>query len=376
MSYMDPVTASDPVARQQRFQSVVTLMLLGALCVWVAWLTWERFGTGPLHVPSTPREVTPRGNLAEIEQSRIQLFEDARASVVAINTSARVARYRGGEVPAGSGSGFVWDDQGHVVTNVHVIKDAAVSGGHIQVMTYDGGTYEATLVGAAPEHDLAVVRVKAAANLQKIRIGSSADLRVGQSTFAIGNPFGLRHSMTTGIISALGREVRTEQSVIEDAIQTDAAINPGNSGGPLLDSSGRLIGVNTAIQGQQSSGVGFAIPVDTVNQVVPRLISGAPRVQMGVRLDYDDVNQRAGGVHITQVVPGSPAEAAGLRGERTNEDGDTLWGDIILAIDGKAVKLAQDVTRFIAARKPGDEVTLQVLRGRRKLEVKVKLAAK
>ena len=246
------------------------LMLGGAL--FVGPIIVERVFTEEI----APRRVTARGDLAADEASTIELFQKARGSVVYINTSERVLDLWTRNVftiPKGTGSGFVWDEDGNIVTNFHVIAGAAEA----RVRLSDGRDFGARLVGASPAHDVAVLRFAASSSLTPVLIGTSSDLKVGQKVFAIGNPFGLDWTLTTGIISALDRALPAEdgRSLIEDLIQTDAAINPGNSGGPLLDSAGRLIGVNTAIFSPSgaSAGVGFAVPVDTVNRVVAQLIA-------------------------------------------------------------------------------------------------------
>ena len=227
-------------------------------------------------VAGEPRVVTPRGDLANFEKTTIELFQNASPSVVYLTTRSRVANpfsMRAVEVEAGSGSGFMWDEQGHIVTNFHVLQEASSA----RVVMWDQSSYEATLVGGSPDHDLAVLRIAAPPEkLRPVPIGESASLLVGQAVYAIGNPFGLNQTLTTGVLSAKSRIIQSPTGrSIEDVIQIDAAINPGNSGGPLLDSAGRLIGVNTAIYSPSgaSAGVGFTIPVDTVNRVVPQIIA-------------------------------------------------------------------------------------------------------
>ena len=232
--------------------------------------------TGKDKENTEPRVVQARGNLAEDEKSTIELFENSRDSVVFITTRQRVmdAWTRNiFSVPSGNGSGFIWDDHGHIVTNFHVIKGASEA----TVRLADGRDYKASLVGASPAHDIAVLKI--GIGFQRpapVPLGTSHDLRVGQKVFAIGNPFGLDWTLTTGIVSALDRSLPSgDGRTIDNLIQTDAAINPGNSGGPLLDSAGRLIGINTAIYSPSgaSAGIGFAVPVDTVNRVVPQVIA-------------------------------------------------------------------------------------------------------
>lgn len=261
---------------EERLSGRVLWAGVGALTLAVAWFV------GPIVVQRVftreivPRQVTPRGDLTADEKRTIGLFQKARGSVVYINTSERVLDLWTRNVftiPTGTGSGFVWDEDGNVVTNFHVIAGAAAA----RVRLSDGRDFDARLAGASPANDLAVLRVAASSSLTPVLIGTSADLQVGQKVFAIGNPFGLDWTLTTGIISALDRALPAEdgRNLIEHLIQTDAAINPGNSGGPLLDSAGRLIGVNAAIFSPSgaSAGVGFAVPVDTVNRVVPQLIA-------------------------------------------------------------------------------------------------------
>jgi S1-C subfamily serine protease len=262
--------------REKRITERLLWAGVGALTVGVASLV------GPIIVQRVftqeivPRRVTARGDLAADETGTIELFHKARGSVVYINTSERVLDLWTRNVftiPKGTGSGFLWDEDGNIVTNFHVIDGAAAA----RVRLSDGREFAARLAGASPGHDLAVLRVAASSSITPVLIGTSSDLKVGQKVFAIGNPFGLDWTLTTGIISALDRSLPAEdgRSLIEDLIQTDAAINPGNSGGPLLDSAGRLIGVNTAIFSPSgaSAGVGFAVPVDTVNRIVAQLIA-------------------------------------------------------------------------------------------------------
>ena len=256
-----------------------------------------------------PRLISARGDLAGDERRTIDLFRAVAPAVVSIQTSVGNASMM--EEGGSSGSGFVWDRAGHVVTNNHVVQNAA----RIAVVLDDGRTLEARLVGTAPWSDLAVVKLASPpADLTPIAVGASADLQVGQTVFAIGNPFGLSRTLTQGIVSATGRRLPTEGGrEVSNVIQTDAAINPGNSGGPLIDSAGRLIGVNTAILSPAgaSAGVGFAIPVDTVNRIVPALIRDgrAPIPGIGIASLPEEIGMRAGirGVIVASVRPGSAA---------------------------------------------------------------------
>jgi S1-C subfamily serine protease len=335
------------------------------------------FGGG--RTAARPQPVTPRGDLAQDEQATIELFRRVSPSVVFITTLARqpAGFFEIQEVPQGAGSGFVWDGEGHVVTNFHVIEGASAA----RVALHDRSEWQATLVGSAPDQDLAVLRIRApAGRLVPILVGSSRDLQVGQKVFAIGNPFGLDFTLTTGIVSALGRSIRSLTGRrIDDVVQTDAAINPGNSGGPLLDSAGRLIGVNTQIASPSgaSAGVGFAVPVDTVNRVVPQLIAHGrvSRPQLGIAVGNDAVLRRAGvpGVLVMSVTPGSPAERAGLRGTSRAEDGSLVLGDVIQGLGGREVGSIDDLFAALERQKAGDVVKVRVLREGKLLEREVKL---
>ena len=321
----------------------------------------------PLFYSATePRQVAARGALADSEQTAISLFERVSPSVV------QVVVLRGGGLSAdegmessqaGAGTGFVWDDAGNIVTNAHVVG----SSDRVMIRTSKGDVMPAQVVGRAPNYDLAVVRINGRTLPPPVAIGSSSDLKVGQSAFAIGNPFGLDQTLTTGIISALKRRMPTAGGrEVADVIQTDAAINPGNSGGPLLDSAGRLIGVNTAILSPSgtSAGVGFAIPVDIVNRVVPELIRNGrvPTPGIGIVAANESAATRLGaeGVVIVNVAPGSPAERAGLRGVDLARG---AVGDVIVEANGKPVRRLADLTDVLEKTKPGETVTLQVVSG-------------
>src|SRR5262245_25839212 len=321
--------------------ALALVALLVMLFLWFG--VWGRRGTGGQ--AAQPRPVEPRrAQFPPDEQSVIDTFKEASPSVVFI-TSLAVQRDRLSlnvqEIPRGSGSGFVWDESGHIVTNYHVVQGS----GSIKVTLSDRSTWSGTPVGGAPDFDLAVVKIDAPKSLLKpLRIGSSGDLMVGQRVLAIGNPFGLDQTLTTGVISALGREIKSlTERVISNVIQTDAAINPGNSGGPLLDSDGRLIGGNSAIYSPSGAyaGIGFAIPVDPVNQVVPELISRGrvERPGLGIRPADEQLARRLGvrsGVLVVEVNPNSAAEKVGLRSTRRTDDGEVELGDVILTVDGVA----------------------------------------
>jgi S1-C subfamily serine protease len=331
---------------------------------------------------AVPREVAPRGALSGEERTTIGIFENASPSVVYITTvqhvrglfSRNVVR-----VPQGTGSGFVWDRDGHVVTNFHVIQGAQEA----VVTLSDQRMYPATLVGASPEHDLAVLHIEVPADVPPLPIGRSADLKVGQSVYAIGNPFGLDHTLTTGIVSALNRSIDDEQGgTIENLIQTDAAINPGNSGGPLIDSAGRLIGINTMIFSPSGAyaGVGFAVPVDTVNRVVPRLIAFGryQRPTLGIAAT-DEWSRRLlssakAGVAVLEVEPGSPAARAGLQAAQQTRAGRVTLGDVIVGFDGMPIEDFSDLVNRLDERQSGDKVKLTVLRGTERREVTVTLS--
>ncbi|WP_457595551.1 S1C family serine protease [Hydrogenimonas sp.] len=325
-----------------------------------------------------PRPVTPRGDLSEEEKATIELFERTKDSVVFIATTQAVIDPWSRNIyniPKGTGSGFVWDRAGHIVTNYHVIAGASEA----RVRLSDGRDYHAVLIGASPRHDLAVLRINVPVRRpQPVMIGTSHDLKVGQKTFAIGNPFGLDWTLTTGIVSALDRSM-TERNgaVIRQLIQTDAAINPGNSGGPLLDSAGRLIGVNTAIFSPSGAyaGIGFAIPVDTVNRIVPQLIAKGKYLEPSLGIETDDrINRLArarlgfDGVMILRTIPGSSAEKAGLRGITLYPDGSFDPGDIIVTIDRVPVHSKREIDEILEKHDVGDRVTVEISRNGRLLK--------
>ncbi len=366
----------------------VNVWLVAALLVTVSALMLKNAGLFPsaLHNPlAEPRAITSRGDLADDEKSTIEIFQAASPSVVHITATTEGYVQRGPsltplEIPEGTGTGFIWDTDGHVVTNFHVIRNA--SGAHVSLA--DNTSWKAKLVGYEPDKDLAVLKIDATpGQLKPLPIGSSEDLQVGQKVFAIGNPFGLDRTLTTGIISGLGREIKAVSGrMIEGVIQTDAAINPGNSGGPLLDSAGRLIGVNTAIVSPSgtSAGVGFAVPVDTVNQFVPELIRTGriERAGLGAKLLPDPVARRLGieeGVLIFEAVAGSAAAQAGLEGTEKDADGRWLWGDIITAVDDQPIHGTNDLFRVLEGHRVGESVTLTINRQGKTAKVPIKLQA-
>jgi S1-C subfamily serine protease len=331
-----------------------------------------------------PRTVEPRGALPDWEQIPIRRFREAAPSVVYITTTEERSRDFFGfdvvEAPAGSGTGFIWDAEGHVVTNFHVIQGAV----RAFITLADGSRHEATYVGGAPDKDLAVLLLaKTPPKLRPIPLGTSSDLQVGQAVLAIGNPFGLDQTLTTGVVSALGREIQSAtRRRINGVIQTDAAINPGNSGGPLLDSAGRLIGVNTAIQSPSgaSAGIGFAVPVDTVNRVVPQLIARGrlERPDLGFEPVEPRLVERAfgpqRGVMVGRLARGGAAARAGLQGVGV-EGRQVIPGDLIQAVNGRGVADWDGLLDAIEALPLGSTVALDVQRAGRRLRVDIRLEA-
>ncbi|PQO27684.1 S1C family serine protease [Blastopirellula marina] len=397
---MEPSSHSGPPEAHGRSHSnAIALLRVFLYCLVVAVFgAWAiSYWTTPtdeqvvLNPDAQPRVVTPRGDLADDEQSTIDLFENSSDAVVFITTSQQYlapGTAKVSEMATGQGSGFVWDSEGHIVTNFHVIKPIVQGSGRAHITFADASTYVASVVGTSPENDLAVLQVKdfQGKEFTPIPVGTSADLRVGQKVFAIGNPFGFDHTLTTGIISGLGRSIEAEGGrQIDDLIQTDAAINPGNSGGPLLDSSGRLIGVNSAIYSPSGAyaGIGFAIPVDTVNAVVTELIRFGviKRPYLGVRFAPPTINAQLGiqGAIVGEVIPGSPAEAAGIHPTVQAPQGGIILGDIIVEIDGKPIRHYGDVVHALFDHKVGDVLHMKVIRGVRpggtpeEVELEVKL---
>jgi S1-C subfamily serine protease len=387
VSSLPPPYGYVPPPPRRRGGPVVLPVLLGLLAGWLVFTLMQRTprsGAAPPRLKGAPadaRPVTARGDLASDEKATIELFERCSPSVVYITSLARrpISFFEMTEVPQGSGSGFVWDRQGHVVTNFHVIQDAS----SLVVTLADQSDWKATIVGVERDKDLAVLRIGAPeAKLPPILVGTSRDLKVGQKVFAIGNPFGLDETLTTGIVSALGRTIESVTGrKIQNVVQTDAAINPGNSGGPLLDSAGRLIGVNTQIASPSgaSAGIGFAVPVDTVNEVVPQLIAHGRviRPRLGITPAQEGVVRRLGlsGVLVLEVQDGTGAAKAGLRGTRREADGSIALGDIIVGVAGKKVANYDDLVSALEKQKIGDSVPVRVLRDGREITVDVTLSA-
>lgn len=382
MEYSQPNYPLNPPPRPSggsKFWMLAAVFLAGLLMnrVWSSWST--------LRDPrAESKPVVARGNLAEDEQSTIALFRTHSPAVVFITTTSFGFDFRRADETAlsqGTGSGFIWDAKdGYVVTNDHVISDANVA----QVTLFDQSVWKARLVGRAPGKDLAVLKIDAPADrLQSISVGSSDDLLVGQKVFAIGNPFGLDHTLTTGVISALDREITAKERSrdvqasrkITGVIQTDAAINPGNSGGPLLDSEGRLIGVNTAIYSPSGAyaGIGFAIPVDTVNRIVPELIRHGRiiRPETGIVPFRDRMTRQLDleGVLVRDVYQGTPADLKGIRPTQTiqylagfRKHVRIRYGDLIVAGNGAPIKNLDDWFSFLEKQQVGNEITLTLIR--------------
>ncbi len=360
--------------KQRKLRNLIIIIFV----LFVVWI--YAFYPKQLHDPdSVPRPVTARGDLAEDEKNTIDLFEATSASVVYI-TGIEVRRSLFSlniyEIPQGTGSGFIWDEDGRIVTNYHVIENAS----RLEVTLADHSTWKGVVVGVAPDKDIAVIQISAPKEeLKPILIGEASDLRVGQKVFAIGNPFGLDQTMTTGIVSALGREIKSVTGrTIQGVIQTDAAINPGNSGGPLLDSAGRLIGINTAIFSPSgaSAGIGFAVPVNTVNRVVPEIIKHGRVIRPGIGISI--ANERIAerleieGVLVININPGSAAEKAGLIG--TSRYGDSIiLGDIIEFVNGHPVLNFDELSTEFEKYLVGEEVLLGIIRDDRHIKISVKL---
>ena len=361
------------------WQRSVSLFALagGFTAGWFLPRPWQSSVLAP---DAAPRPVVARGDLDADEQATVSLFEEVSPSVVYI-TNVGLRRDFFGlnvlEIPQGTGSGFVWDSRGYVVTNYHVIQSAA----RAEVTLSDHSSWQARLAGYEADKDLAVLKIDAPQRLLRpIRVGSSHDLKVGQKVFAIGNPFGFDQTLTTGVISALDREISAVTGrPIKGVIQTDAAINPGNSGGPLLDSSGRLIGVNTAIYSSRGEyiGIGFAVPVDTVNHIVPQLVrhGSVVRPGLGVSVVADALVRRMElvGALVLQVTPGSGAARAGIRPTHRDAAGRIVLGDLIVAVDGEPVKTGDELSGMLLDHRVGETVTVTVERDGHRRDLSVTL---
>jgi S1-C subfamily serine protease len=387
---MSDYLSSLPRSSQRRLPLLIGIFI-GLLGGWL--LVGNLHGMLGAGGRAAPRPITPRADLPTDEKATVQLFAEASQSVVFVRTIVQVERRTGlftvdvENIPQGNGSGFIWDGDGHIVTNFHVAALAAAGRGSLEVILSGSSDWQpARLIGIEPDKDLAVIRVDPKGlDLKPIAVGTSRDLQVGQKVFAIGNPFGLHQTLTTGIVSALGRNIKSITGrAIEGVIQTDAAINPGNSGGPLLDSAGRLIGVNTMIYSPTgaSAGIGFAVPVDIINEVVPQLIQYGKVIRpiLGIEREPENLARMiarrfgvAGGVLIARVASGSGAEKAGLRGRWVDEDGDTLAGDLIIKIDDTDIVDFDSLRDAIDKRKAGDTVKVTFLRDGERKTVKVTL---
>ena len=346
-------------------------------------LAWRYAPLIEIALTAKPKPVTPRGDLMALEKSNIAIFNKTKDSVVYISTlQQRVDPWSMSifEIPRGTGSGFIWDRAGHIVTNYHVIAGAS----RAMVRLSNGKDYNAILVGVDPAHDLAVLKIKTLPGVLKpVLIGRSSNLKVGQIVYAIGNPFGLDWTMTMGIISALDRIIAERDGAkIKHAIQTDAAINPGNSGGPLIDSAGRVIGINTAIYSPSGAyaGIGFAIPIDLVNKVVSSLIAYGRYLPPSLGIESDErinnlLQKRFGikGVVVLDVAPNSPAAAAGLKPTVIYPDGSIAFGDIIVALDNKKVSSFKELQEMLENYHHSQKVILTLLRDGKKHKVEVTL---
>ena len=374
-----PIVYTPPSSRVNSFLAVLVFML----AIWLLYTqVWPRIYFGS----AASRPIDPRGDLIELEKTTTQLFEYVAPSVVFVTNAQYRRDWRTRQVQSvarGSGTGFIWDNKGHIVTNYHVVEGAE----RIIVTFANKESVDAVVVGASRNNDLAVLRVGAAPSyFNPIPIGTSADLKVGQEVFAIGNPFGFDQTLTRGIVSALNRDLPEQNGVVlHDLIQTDAAINPGNSGGPLLDSAARLIGVNTAIisPSQANAGIGFSIPVDEVNRIVPQLINNGRPVKpvLGVRLENSRFRFRGKnweGLRIARIYPDSPAEKAGLVGDHY-DNGYSVPGDIIKSIDGQKITDIDSFNKLIKTHAIGDTITVRVetfsITGTKEKEVQLTLAA-
>jgi S1-C subfamily serine protease len=387
-----PPTAARPAPRRRANGVPVSVvvgllvaqlvMVAGGMLVWHYWID----------PPYRPHLVEARGDLPADEKATINLYNTVHPSVVHVTTLTDANDGSGRDVALGTGSGFVWSDQGFIVTNCHVVMrpDAEPTSvgqpgsiaTNVRVTLDDQSTYTAKVWGTYPDKDLAVLKIDAPRDkLPPVAVGTSNNLQVGQKVFAIGNPFGLDQTLTTGVVSALGREMESvNKRPIRNVIQTDAAINPGNSGGPLFDSAGRLIGINTAIisRSGSSAGIGFALPVDDVRRVVEQLIANhkITRAGLGLQVASDQLAQRLGqkGVVIAGVLPDSPAARAGLRPLEVNR-GRVAIGDVVVAVDGTPTARTADLFAALESHKPGDKVTLTVLRDGKRVDLAATLAA-
>lgn len=358
---------------------ILLLILIGLL---ILFLFSPRLETLWVNMYAEPRAITSRGELSPLEKTNIEIFQQSSPSVVYITTLSDTLNPWTRDItriPQGTGSGFIWDKHGHVITNYHVLQGASA----IRVHLSDQRTFNATLIGASPDHDLAVLRIPIAAHMPKpIPVGTNNDLQVGQMMYAIGNPFGLDKTLTMGIVSALDRSLHNDNgTVMEGLIQTDAAINPGNSGGPLLDSAGRLVGINTAIYSPSGTyaGIGFAVPVDTVNRIVPKIIAHGhyKRPKLGITINEElnkVITEKLGitGVAVIEVRPHSSADTVGLKGV-TMLNNTMVSGDVIVTIDHHTIVNTNMLLTTLEKYNIGDQVQLKVFRDQRYKQISLVL---
>lgn len=374
-------TARQKLILMERWVKVAVIVSLG-------WQVWDHIqGPRPAPPPVSTASTSSASpgqavQLAADERGTVELFKRVSPSVVYIAT-ANVRRdfftLNLQQIPRGTGSGFIWDKKGHIVTNFHVVQGAD----EVEVVLTDQSRWPAKVIGAEPDKDLAVIKVEAPQkDLRAIEVGNSSRLEVGQKVFAIGNPFGLDQTLTTGVISGLGREIESiTRRPIQGVIQTDAAINPGNSGGPLLDSGGRLIGVNTSIYSPSGAyaGIGFAVPADIVHRLIPQLIEYGriqkPGLGISIAPDRFTAGYQIEGVLILQVLSDGPADKAGLLPTRRDASGHIVLGDVIVALNGKPVRNSNDLFVLLDGLEVGQKVKLRVRRDERELEVEVELSA-
>ena len=371
------------VQMNKRFITPIAILITALASLWLlSSLFISVSDNNLLAAEFLPTDISRRDDLTPEEKGNIAIFRHNNPAVVYISTVKKVVNVWTrdiSEIPSGTGSGFLWDNQGHVITNYHVIEDNKTA----KVRLNDKKSYTARVIGKSKRHDIAVLKLDGVKNLPRpIQPGSSKSLIVGQKVYAIGNPFGLDHTLTTGIISALGRSIKNSTLDMDDLIQTDAAINPGNSGGPLLDSAGRLIGMNVAIYSPSgaSAGIGFAIPVDNVNRVVPNLIKNGRYVRPYVGISANDTANSLlikelgiTGLLVLEVAKDSPADKAGLIDSKLI-NGDLILGDVIQAIDGEPVEDVNDFLNIIERHQLNDTIMLELLRkGKTKLKVPLHL---
>lgn len=375
-----------PLVRRLRPQSSTNDWLVAVLLILVAVLLFRltQDGSVVLNDPEAiPKPPAARGELTFDERTNVTIARKVIPAVVQITKHSTRPRDESSDPSArqeSAGSGFIWDARGgYVVTNYHVVH----GGDRFDVTLHNNQQCEGILIGTDPDKDLAVLKVPPHPRMQEVQIGRSSELEVGWKVYAIGSPFGLDHTLTTGIISGLGRDIYTSTNArIIDVIQTDAAIYPGNSGGPLVDSEGRVIGVNTAAY-PGSPGIGFAVPIDTVNRIVPKLIryGAIDRVGLGIAMIEDQVvrhMQRGqylnrSGVLFSDVLPQSPAAQAGMVPTRLGPNAELVVGDLIVGVNGEHVAETADFLRLLDGRKPGDTVRLSIWRDAENLEVEVTL---